>query len=504
MVNLLRKYQKPLMTVITFLIIVAFVWLYNGRTQFDRTGQRSYRIYDRSLSQAEVERTARRFHLARALGLNEMIIGLAGNAMSQEQAMENFVWNSYVLTHEARKLGLTPTDAEVANALKGLPALQTNGQFDPVKYQEFIQNLLMPNGFTDAQLEELVRDSLRLKRLTELVGSTIDATPAEFRALYIRNNQKSEVSLIRFALSDFTAAVTPTEEEIAKFYDDHLPSLNTDEKRTISYVKIELSEEEKKLTGKERMEALQKQSARAEEFGQAMLEPGAQFTTVAEKMGLAVKTAPEFTEADPPSDLAAVPQAPVTAFRLTEETPTSDPVETETGLLILHLDKLVPKRPLTREEARPRVVEGIKDEKGRNALTIKANETHAKIAEAMKAGKSFEDAAAEAGVKVESFPAFSAAEPAGQPFAPEIAEAAAPLPEGGLSTPVSTSEGALLVHLVRRQPVDESKLAEEQGKQLEGLRSFKRYVAFNEWLRLRLKEANPHSLQPAREKQQES
>ncbi len=503
MVNLFRKYQQPLMVVITVMIIVAFVWMYNT-AQFDRMGaDRAYRIYGRSLSQADIERAARRFQLARALGLTELMYGLAGNAQSEGQAVENFVWNSFVLSHESKKLGISPVNEEVMEALKKLPAFQTHNQFDPVKYQEFLQNMLMPNGFTDSQLEDLVRDSLRLKKLMALVGSTVDATPAEFRELYTRNNQKTDVSLIRYQLADFAGGVEPTEEEIKKFYEDHLPSLNTDEKRTISYVEISLSDEEKKLTGKDRMEALQKQSTRADDFGQALLAPDATFASAAKKMGLEVKTTPEFTESDPPTALAAIPKAPVVAFQLTEAAPDSNPVESEHGLLILHLDKIVPKRPLTLEEARTRVVEGIKTERGRNALTTKANETRAKIAEALKTGKSFADAAAEAGATVEAFPAFSAAEPSDKPFAPEIAAQAGELPEGGFSELVPTSEGGLLIYLAKREPVDEAKLAAEQESQMDGLRAFKRYAAFNEWLQLALKEANPQSVGNRAKQEQE-
>lgn len=494
MVNLFRKYQQPVMIGVTVLTIIAFVLLYNG-TQFDRLGShQSYKIYGRSVSQAEIDRAARRFQLARALGLSEFVFSLVGNPRSQDEAVENFVWNSFVLSHEAREMGITPPDSEVVRVLKGLPSLQTNGQFDPVKYQQFTQNMLGPNGFTNSQFEELLRDTLRLKRLMELVGSTVEVTPTEFRTLYTRDNQKTEVSLIRYKLSDFTADIEPTKEEIDQYYKDHGPSLLTDEKRVVRYVEIKLGDEEKKLTGKARMEALQKQSARAENLGQALLEPGADFGAVAEKMGLAVKTTPEFTAAKPPPEFAAVSEAAAAAFSLTKAAPESDPVESADGLLVLHLEKIIPRRPLTLEEAQPRVVEAIRQERGRNALTSKANATRAKITEALKAGKSFADAAAQAGAKPEPFPAFSSVEPAPEPFAAEVASKASELPKGGLSELLPTLEGGLLVYLIQRDPVDEAKLAQAQETQIGNARSFKRFEAFNEWLRLRLKEANPQSL----------
>src|SRR5690606_32528031 len=106
---------------------------------------------------------------ATALNLNDLLVGLVGNASDQGRAVENFVWNSLIVEHESERLGVAPTDSDVADAIKALPAFQTNGQFDPVKYQEFVQEMLMPRGFTDTQIEELLRDNLRTRKLMELI-----------------------------------------------------------------------------------------------------------------------------------------------------------------------------------------------------------------------------------------------------------------------------------------------------------------------------------------------
>ncbi len=497
MTNLIRKYHQTLMILITVLVIVAFTWLYNG-TDFKRIGvDRAFRVYDRTLSEADIERSARRFQLARGLGLNELIFGLGGGGYNQNEALENFVWNSFVLDHEAKQFGIAPTDAEVIDAMKALQAFQTNGVFDPTKYQEFVQNMLTPNGFTDAQLEDLVRDDLRLKRLQTLVGTTVDVTPAEFRAAYVQNNQKMDVSLVRFDLATFANAITPTEEEITKYFNDHKTAFATEEKRVVSFVRIDLSDAEKALKGKEKMDARQKVSERAEDFGQALLDGKATpFAEIAKKQGLEAKTTPEFTEAAPAPELRSVPQAAAAAFRLTEKDPNSDALPVETGFCILHLDKIVPSRPLSLEEARPRVIEQIKNERGHDALVSKANETRAKIAEALKAGKSFADAVAEAGQKVESFPSFSVVEPVtDKPSSEEIIQKAVELGPNELSEFVSTDDGGLLVHLDKREPIDEAKFAKEQVTQLDGFRSRKRLAVFREWLQLHRKAANVQSLE---------
>lgn len=497
MINLFHKYQKPIMLVVTVMMIIAFVVLYNGRSFEPQREADSYEVYGRKVSQHEIDKAVRRFQVAQYLGLNNLVAGLAGQAFSQEQAMENFVWNGYVLDREAKKLGIDPTVEEMKEVLIHLPVFQTNNQFDPAKYEALRQNMLFPNGFTDAQLEDLVRDELRIKRLIDLVGSTVDVTPAEFKALYTRNNQKTEVSLVRFPLKAFSDAVTPTEEEIQKYFEAHKAQLLTEEKRVVSFVEIDLSEDEKKLTGKERVDALQKKSDLTRDFGQALVATNdVKFADAAAKFGLKVKTTEEFTPSTPAKDLAANPEAVAAANKLTEAVRFSDPVSTETGFIVLNLDKIVPARPLTLEEAKPRIVEAIKKEKGQSALVTQANEARTKIEAALQAGKSFTAAAEEAGVKVESFPAFSLAQPVEQPDANRIAEASMGLKENGLSPLVTTQTGGLLIHVDKRLPIDESKMAADEKEQMVEMRNLRRYAAFIEWMNLQRAEANPRSLRP--------
>ena len=500
MIHSLRKYQQPLMLVITIIIIIAFVWLWNGTSpQFGghRPGEASYRIYDRVLLQSDVERVARRLSLATALNLNDLLVGLVGNASNQAQAVENFVWNSLIVEHEAQRLGVAPTDEEVAGAIKALPAFQTNSQFDPVKYQEFVQEMLAPRGFTDAQLEELLRDNLRVQKLIGLIGATVDVAPGEFERLYTEDAQQHEVKVIALKLADFAAAVNPTPEQIQTYFERHAAALVTPEKRSVRYVRIGLKDGEKGLKDQARVEALQKLSDQTNDFVQALLKDGAVFETVAGEFGLEVKKTPSFTRDEPAGELATVGQAGPEAFQLSKEHPYSDAIEGDDGFYVLAYDAVEPSRPLTLEEARPRIVESLKQEAARNALTTRANEVRAKLAEALKEGKTLAQAAEALGVKVEDFPIFSHLEfPRDNPLIPQVFQAVPKLPDGGVSEALATPDGSVIVYLVRRLPVDKTKLSETQGQQVQWLRYYKQASAFQQWLQVRRKEARITSQAP--------
>jgi len=498
MVNLFHKYQKPIMIVITLLMIIAFVILYNARSFAPMPERGEFEIYGRKVSQQEIDRGIRRFQVAQYLGLNTLLGGLIGQAFNESEAISNFVFNSYVLDREAKKLGIEPTIEEMKMVITQLPAFQTNNQFDPRKLELVKTELLLPLGFTETQLEELIRDELRIRKLMELVGSTVDISPAEFEKLYTRNYQKTEVSIVRFPLAQFTEAVHPTDEEIASYYDSHKEQLKTEEKRVVSYVEVTLSEEEKKLTGKERADAFKKKADLTREFGQALVATdNVKFADAAKQFGFTVKTTEEFSLANPPAEFAANEEAMEALAKLSEQLRFSNPVTTESGFIVFHLDKVIPSRPLTLEEARPRIIEAIKHEKGVAALTAHAKEVRSRILAAMEAGKSFAAAAEEAGVKAENFPPFSLAEPVDAPGAGRIAEVAISLKENGVSQLVTSQDEGFLVHLDRRLPIDKAKMAEEEKQQLGPLRQQYRLFAFMEWLDEQRREAGIRSLSPA-------
>lgn len=477
---------------ITIVIIIAFGWFFTPGNRSSRNAPGSgIRIYGRTYTQEELERRGRSYQVAMLSGLNELVIGLTlGNPYS-EQAATNFVLDSFVLDHEAQALSIAASDNEVAAAIESLPPFQTQGAFDHLKYQNFIDNALKPRGFTNARFEALVRDQLRLKKLVALLGGTVEITPGEFRAQYVQSFQKINVSLARLDLAEFKAAVHPTDEEIAKVFKDREKTYTSPEKRVVSYVRLDLTDAEKALKGKELMEARQNLANRANDLGQDLLKENASFPAVAQKYGLKVETTPGFTEANPPEAFAAVPQAAAAAFKLTDKDPNSDALPVGNGYVILHLEKVTPSRQLTFEEAKPQIIEQIKAEKAHSALVSKGNELRAKIAESLKSGKPFADAAQEAGLKVETLPAFSPAEPLeNKPNSQEILGKAVELADGDLSDFTPVAGGGFILHLDKRDPINEEQFKKEETTRLASANERKGLITFIDWLGSRRKQAN--------------
>jgi hypothetical protein len=156
----------------------------------------------------------------------------------------------------------------------------------------------------------------------------------------------------------------------------------------------------------------------------------------------------------------------------------------------VHLESVTPSRPETFEEAKEKIAVALKDERANEALNLKGTEIRNKIEADLKAGKSFADGATAAGAKSEVFPTFSRSEPKfDQPDGQQVMMAAFELAPGQLSAFMPTGAGGALVHVDRREPIDDAKFAKDKALTVMRLSRGQRESLFGEWWKARRKEA---------------
>src|SRR5439155_11862492 len=220
--------------------------------------------------------------LAQAIGMSDFVRTLtAGAGMNQNQVAVQFIINLLVLRHEAERLGLRPSASEIADVVRKLPAFQGESGFDINKFTDFVRNGLAPLGLAEEHIEQLVRDQICVSEIQKLLAAGVSLPKSELDENFQRGYDKLYVSVIRFRPADFDKDVKINDEDVQKYYDAHKAELKTDEKRKVEFVQLTLTEEEKKLAGKERIEALQKLADRATDFTQALLGEGADFKQAA-------------------------------------------------------------------------------------------------------------------------------------------------------------------------------------------------------------------------------
>ena len=496
MMKLLRKHRDWLMIVIAILAI-PFIFYFVQRPDYGAMRADKFaRIYDRNVSMLEAQQMVRLLTLAQALGMSEFVQTLtAGAGMNPNQTAVQFIVNLLVVRHEAARLGIRPGYAEIANVVRTLPAFQGESGFDMKKFTDFSQNALAPLGLAEEHIEQLVRDQLSLNQIKQLLAAGVTIPKGELDENFERGHDTLFVTLVRFQSADFGKESNVSDEDVQKHYDAHKAELKTDEKRKVEFVSLALTDEEKKLTGKERIDALQKLSDRATDFTQALLEKGADFKQVSAKFHLPVHETGEFTKAEPDPQLKGDAQLGAAAFKLSAQEPNSDPIQVADGFYILRLAGINEARPLTLEEAKPKIVDTIKKSKARELMSTKGAEIVQQLREAKQSGQPLEAAIQKPGAKAEKVPPFSLIEeekPKSQEKEPKkdqpadlpmIKQAVAFLNPGEVSDFFPAGENGFLAILEKREPVAAANASEKKAAYEKMLMDNKRRIVLMEWLR---------------------
>ena len=493
--KLLRRHKDWLMIVIAILAI-PFIFYFVQRPDYGAIRADQFaRIYDRNVSTLEAQQIARLLNLAQALGMSDFVRTMtAGAGFNQNQAAVQFIVNLLVLRHEADRLGLRPSASEIADVVRKLPAFQGDSGFDINKFNDLVQNGLAPLGLSEEHIEQLVRDQISLNEIQQLLATGVSFPKSELDENFQRGYDKLYVSVIRFRSADFDKDSKINDEDVQKYYDAHKSELKTDEKRKVEFVQLTMTDEEKKLTGKERIEALQKLADRATDFTQALLQKDADLKQAAAKFQLPLHETGEFTAAEPDAQLKVDSKLGAAAFKLSAQEPNSDPIQVADGFCILHLTGTTEVRPLTLEEAKPKIVNALKKTRSRELMSTKGAEIAQQLREATKTGQPLEAAIQKADVKPEKLPPFSlieeeqqksdAKEQKNQPTELRaVKDAVALLKMGDVSDFVPSGTDGFIAILEKRESVADANAGEKKAAFEKRILENKERLVLVEWLR---------------------
>jgi peptidyl-prolyl cis-trans isomerase D len=496
MMKLLRRHRDWLMIVIAILAI-PFVFYFVQRPDYGAIGRDQFaRIYDRNVSRLEADQLNRQLALAQELGMSDLLQILSMGARTRDDVIVNLL----VLRHEAERLGLRPNTSEVADVVRKLPAFQGASGFDINKFNELIQNGLAPLGLNEDHIEQLVRDQISLNEIQKLLAAGVSLPKSELDENFQRGYDKLYVSVIRLRAAAFDKDIKITDEDVQKYYDAHKAELKSDEKRKVEFVQLTLTEDQKKLAGKERIEALQKLADRATDFTQALLEKGADFKQAAAKSQLPVHETGEFTMAEPDPQLKGERQLAAAAFKLSAEEPHSDAVQVADGFYILHLIGKTDTRPLALEEAKPKIVDTLKKTRSRELMSTKGAELVQQLREAKKTGQPIDAVAEKAGMKPEKLPAFSLIDEESEKAegdqqkkqSPElltIKEEVALLNPGDVTDFAPSGVDGLVAVLEKREPLGDAGATDKKAALEKRILENKERIVLIEWLRDRQQSA---------------
>jgi len=185
----------------------------------------------------------------------------------------------HLLGEEARHIGLSLTNEQIAQIIASIGAFQVDGKFDKKRYEE----VLSAKGMSRSEFESRIRQDLLTRQLTDAYTQNGYASEAEAANLIRLNEQQrvvavanldaaalaKQVKLSDTAVSDYysknaqefqmperanveyvllsadslLSQVTATDEEVKQYYEEHQSDFGTQEQRQASHILITLAKQ---------------------------------------------------------------------------------------------------------------------------------------------------------------------------------------------------------------------------------------------------------------------
>ncbi len=494
MLYLLRKHQYGILLVVAVIVIIAFAFLYdpnfraNDRNRGE-AGKSDWKVLDTTYRADEIEKIKTYFNTGARLGgpASQHLQRLSSMAKRFEKNDSDggvpfdFIMNTLIVRSQARKLGVSVSDADVLESVKKIPAFQgEGGAFDSEKWDKFTGEKGMVNK--DAVLG-IMRDSLTFDRLYDLIGEGVPSSPLEIERDYASQHQKLTVSTLTVEKKKFEVTDV-SDDDVKKYYDENKESgqLASPEKRGIRYVLMakpkdeelkDLKEEEKtkKQTNYKRIAAVLGDKLTEMDFDAAVAATmaDADLKTVVGEVKLEVKTLDAFGKGSAAEALKEEAAVEKVLFNLDKDAKGGEVVEGKAGYYAVGLNGPVEEPKLMELAAATEKIKGIlKEKKSTEAFQKAVTEAEGKLKDALKAGKSIADAAKEAGLEakdtpVDAKPPTQPGQPPQDPNQQQIKSAAAAANAGELAAkPVTTPEGEIFVYVAKKDLPNDPKMKDQK------------------------------------------
>ncbi len=488
-------------------------------------------------------------NLARSgdFGLYQFLMGLSTGATSQDDAAEKFFVGRMILRQAKEEFGIYAGDEEISNYIRGMRAFaDKDNQFNEETYRNFVDKGIGRLGMTETDLRELVSDVLASKKINAIIGSGLGVNRDIVAQNLALEKQQIDGELARLEIDPFEAKIEPTDEDIKAYWENIQDAFMTEPLRKFTYiiatpampadagaeksdapesiVDATLSNEAKKAAEKKKADDKAKKVAELAEQRRAKQiaidklvddftftleeQKGAGFEELAKANNWEVKTTELFALPKPPKELDVNLRSSSRGGKSVDELfriePTSDPVSKisqpiaigENQWLVARLDGEEKARPKTYQEAKDEARAQYISEKAAEAMKAAANEAITQIKASLAGGKSFADAAKEAGIaetktvsKVTStYRPDAATEPK------DLFETARNIDPGAIAEVILEADRAFILHVVKREVVKEANASERLDSEVKARASENETIAFMGWIAARTEAAKVEQL----------
>jgi peptidyl-prolyl cis-trans isomerase D len=222
-----------LIKVFLFAIVIVFIF-WGGGSYMEKKASRIAVVNGSYIGMLEYQDMYRNLvdQMRRQFG-GQFSSELAETLNLKGQALDQLI-NRRLILAEAGTLKFDVSREELQNAIVSYPAFQTNGRFDPLRYQQALRYArLTPQEFEVSQREDIL-----INKVQRFITRGTKVLESEMLSFFHHTRDRVNLAYVQIDPQDFKNQVKVDEEAVRDYFDKHRENYRLADKRNILYVRF--------------------------------------------------------------------------------------------------------------------------------------------------------------------------------------------------------------------------------------------------------------------------
>jgi len=151
----------------------------------------------------------------------------------KRQVLESLV-DEVLVVQAAQDAGYRIGDSQLSAEIATIPQFQSEGRFDPARYQEALRNA----GYTSARFEQGMRQDLLAQQFGAGFGETAAIGVEDVNALIRVEAQQREYRFVLFPAARYVANAQVPDSTVTEYFESHPDEFKTTERVKLQYVRL--------------------------------------------------------------------------------------------------------------------------------------------------------------------------------------------------------------------------------------------------------------------------
>jgi peptidyl-prolyl cis-trans isomerase D len=237
MITFMRRYRRGLQVGL-LLVIAAFVasLFVFGSSGFDAGGERGDAVATVNGTPISTTRYRRAYQntLDRHAQAGQRLTAEMAEQVGLPQMVIDSLIRQEVVIQKARAEGLEATDEEINTAVHTIKAFQEDGRFTRRRFEQVLQRA----GLREAELVDDLRRDLTVMKLQRLIAGGAHVTDAEVDQAWQLRHAEVRAAWALVEMAPLVAAATTTDDEVAEYLKAHGDEFRQPERRKVQYVTL--------------------------------------------------------------------------------------------------------------------------------------------------------------------------------------------------------------------------------------------------------------------------